>query len=174
MAGAAADRIAIQPDRAEQKPWRPQTWQDLTRISRLDFSLLSPDFRGLLLLNCTEILEKKQKNPVESLQWRRRPEIADFCPLSWSSLSWAISCRHTSPDLTVRIGAKDGIAKLLFIAICFGLLGPFQTMWLYSLKSSKNSHRIAKIIWDTIASCCKGPVTCRLTRDRRQLSSGIS
>ena len=25
---------------------------------------------------------------MESLQWRRRPEIADFCPLSWSNLSW--------------------------------------------------------------------------------------
>ena len=30
---------------------------------------------------------KSQKNPVESLQWRRRPEIADFCPLSWSNVS---------------------------------------------------------------------------------------
>ena len=29
----------------------------------------------------------KAKNPVESLQWRRRPEIADFCPLSWSNAS---------------------------------------------------------------------------------------
>ena len=25
---------------------------------------------------------------MESLQWRRRPEIADFCPLSRSNLSW--------------------------------------------------------------------------------------
>ena len=30
---------------------------------------------------------EKAKNPVESLQWRRRPEIADFCPLSWSYVS---------------------------------------------------------------------------------------
>ena len=36
-----------------KKPWQPQTWQDLTRFSPLDFSLLSPDFRGLVLLNCT-------------------------------------------------------------------------------------------------------------------------
>ena len=48
-----------------KKPWQPQTWQDLTRFSPLDFSLLSPDFRGLVLLNCTSILEKKQK-----IQWR--------------------------------------------------------------------------------------------------------
>ena len=31
---------------------------------------------------------EKAKNPVESLQCRRRPKIADFCPLSWSNLSW--------------------------------------------------------------------------------------
>ena len=30
---------------------------------------------------------EKAKNPVESLQCRRRPEIADFCPLSWLHLS---------------------------------------------------------------------------------------
>ena len=30
---------------------------------------------------------EKAKSPLESLQWRRRPEIADFCPLSWSNLS---------------------------------------------------------------------------------------
>ena len=56
-------------------------------IFSLDFSLLSPDFRGLVLLNYTENLEQKKENPVESLQWRRRPEIADFCPLSWSNVS---------------------------------------------------------------------------------------
>ena len=72
-----------------KEPWQPQTWQDLTRFSPQHFPLLSPDFRGLVLLNCTQKLEKKAKNPVESLQWRRRPEIADFCPLSWSNLSWS-------------------------------------------------------------------------------------
>ena len=36
-----------------KKPWQPQTWQVLTRFSPLDFSLLSPDFKGLVLLNCT-------------------------------------------------------------------------------------------------------------------------
>ena len=61
-----------------KKPWQPQTWQDLTRFSPLDFSLLSPDFRGLVLLNCTYNTGEKAKIPVESLQWRRRPEIADF------------------------------------------------------------------------------------------------
>ena len=36
-----------------KKPWQPQAWQDLMRFSPPDFSLLSPDFRGLVLLNCT-------------------------------------------------------------------------------------------------------------------------
>ena len=39
---------------------------------------------------------EKAKNPVESLQWRRRPEIADFCPLSWSNLSWLVGSK-TAP-----------------------------------------------------------------------------
>ena len=72
-----------------RKPWQPQTWQDLTRFSPLDFSLLSRQILGgssytKLHINTGE----KAKNPVESLQWRRRPEIADFCPLLWSNLSW--------------------------------------------------------------------------------------
>ena len=48
-----------------------RTWQDLTRFSPLNFSLLSPGFRGLVLLNRTSELEKKQKKssgepPVET------------------------------------------------------------------------------------------------------------
>ena len=49
---------------------------------------------------------------------------------SWQVLSQgpsgdriARSCRHTGPDLTVRWDRKTAI-----IAICFRLLGPFQTM----------------------------------------------
>ena len=38
------------------------------------------------------------KNPVESLQWRRRPEIADFCPLSWSNLSRDLVRRSLAPE----------------------------------------------------------------------------
>ena len=33
---------------------------------------------------------EKATNPLEKIQkiqWRRRPEIADFCPLSWSNPS---------------------------------------------------------------------------------------
>ena len=35
-------------------------------ISPLDFSLLSPDFRGLVLLNYTQILEKMEKSSGEA------------------------------------------------------------------------------------------------------------
>ena len=47
-------------------------------------------FGGDFLLSYTENLEKKLKNPLEKLQkiqWRRRPEIADFSPLLWSNAS---------------------------------------------------------------------------------------
>ena len=47
----------------------------------------SPDFRGARLTKLHREPGEKAKNPVESLQWRRRPEIADFCPLSWSNAS---------------------------------------------------------------------------------------
>ena len=71
-----------------KKPWQPQTWQDLTRFSPLDFSLLSPDFRGLVLLNCTYILEKKQK-----IQWRA--SSGDGAP----KLQISVACRgRTCPD----------------------------------------------------------------------------
>ena len=40
----------------------------------------------------------------------------------------ARSCRHKVPDLAVKTEVKDRIAKEFIIAVCFGLLGPFQTM----------------------------------------------
>ena len=43
---------------------------------------------AISLLNYTVNLEKI--NPLEKIQkiqWRRRPEIADVCPLSWSNVS---------------------------------------------------------------------------------------
>ena len=88
-----------------KKPWQPQTWQDLTRFSPLDFSLLSPDFRGLVLLNYTENLEKKQK-----IQWRRRPEIADFCPLSWSNVSWICGTK-SQPEVGDRKGTTSKVPE---------------------------------------------------------------
>ena len=42
---------------------------------------------------------------MESLQWRRRPEIADFCPLSWSNVSWifqaSLRFRFLTPFSTI-------------------------------------------------------------------------
>ena len=55
---------------------------------RSEIGQFSPYFRGDFWLTYTENLEKEPKNPLEKIkkiQWRRRPEIADFCPLSWSS-----------------------------------------------------------------------------------------
>ena len=71
-----------------KKPWQPQTWQDLTRFSPLDFPLLSPDFGGPVLLNHTENLEKKQK-----IQWRA--SSGDGAP----KLQISVPCRgRTCPD----------------------------------------------------------------------------
>ena len=38
------------------------------------------------------------------------------------------SCRHTVPDLTIKTEVKDRDRKKLIIAICLGLLEPFQTI----------------------------------------------
>ena len=48
-------------------------------------------FGAISLLSYTENLERKEESPLEKIfkkiQWRWRPEIADFCRLSWSNAS---------------------------------------------------------------------------------------
>ena len=53
----------------------------------------------------------------------KKHEVVSHFALSWQMPSRgpsgdriARSCRHTGPDLTVRIGVKDRTAKLKFIA----------------------------------------------------------
>ena len=55
--------------------------------------------------------------------------------LSWQVLSRAPSgdwiarfCRHTGPDLTVKIGVQNRNAKLLLSQYVWGFWGPFQTV----------------------------------------------
>ena len=67
--GGAKSTWKIQ--KTEEKGLFPQISSDLLKPPSL-----KPPFAAL-----------QAKNPVESLQWRRRPEIADFCPLSWSNVS---------------------------------------------------------------------------------------
>ena len=54
-----------------------------------------------------EKLAKKASNPLEqipNLQWRRRPKLAGFCSLSWSSVSWDRSMRFVPDCLTFNTG----------------------------------------------------------------------
>ena len=58
--------------------------------SPLEIGQFSPHFGAISLLNYTENMENKEKSTGENppqIQWRQRPEIADFCPLSWSNVS---------------------------------------------------------------------------------------
>ena len=49
----------------------------------------SPHLGPISLLNCTENLERKaQWRKLKKSKRRNVPEIADFCPLSWSNVSW--------------------------------------------------------------------------------------
>ena len=59
-------------------------------------------FEGARLTKLDREPGEKAKNPVESLQWRRRPEIADFCPLSWSNVSWLIAPNYMNELLQNR------------------------------------------------------------------------
>ena len=69
----------------------------------MDFSLLSPDFRGLVLLNYTESLEKKQK-----IQWRA--SSGDGAP----KLQISVPCRgRTCPEnRSDFLGVRFQIAAL--------------------------------------------------------------
>ena len=56
----------------------------------LDFSPFSPDFAGGFPIKLQRKPLEKGKKPqekIQKIQWRRRAEIADFCPLSWSNVS---------------------------------------------------------------------------------------
>ena len=50
----------------------------------------SPHFGAISILNLHSKPEEMGENPLEKIQkkihWRRRPEIVNFCPLSWSNL----------------------------------------------------------------------------------------
>ena len=62
-----------------------------------------------------------------------------------------------------RIGVKDRIAKPAIIAICFGLLGPFQTMILCR-EIKQNQPQDCKTIFETLSL----PVTKILSSVARQ------
>ena len=71
-----------------KKPWQPQTWQDLTRFSPLDFSLLSPDFRGSSYYIAHKCWRKRKKSSGE-------PPVEDGAP----KLQISVPCRgRTCPD----------------------------------------------------------------------------
>ena len=55
---------------------------------------------------------RKSKKSVESLQWRRRPEIADFCPLSWSNVPWDKKTRKSEKKKKEGQGSKIPSAKI--------------------------------------------------------------
>ena len=89
-------------------------------------------------------------------------------------LAWGPSgdriARYTGPDLTIRIGVKDRIAKLLLSHHVLAFWGPFRA-WLHALKSSKNTTGSQNNFWDTTLPVANYDLwSCRLSRDRRRLS----
>ena len=52
--------------------------------------------------------------------------IARFRPSKLRTYVVGKCCRHTGPDLTIRIGVKDRIAELLLSQYVLGFWGPFK------------------------------------------------
>ena len=66
---------------------------------RPEIGQFSPHCGADFLLNYTEQLETKEKihwRNFKKIQWRLRPEIADFCLLLWSNVSWILVIAFTS------------------------------------------------------------------------------
>ena len=75
------------------------------------------------LLRYTENRRKRNKihwRKFQNIQWRRRPEIADFCPLSLSNTSSSIKSRSPPPGKSVNF------EDFLLICTVFPHLGPFR------------------------------------------------
>ena len=154
----------------------------------LEFLLERPQTKlRALSQNCEQTLQKLRTNRImnkrvflRKVAWQR--SVASWkdlqinfanpadCPYarSWQALSRgpsgdriARSCRHMDPDLTLRIGVKDRIA------ICFGLLEPFQTMIeCPEIKQKQPQDRKPFLRHYRFLS----QRSCRLSQDRRQLS----
>ena len=82
--------LAPTPKQRSSGPKKTMTATDVTGFDAIfstGFFATFSRFWGARLTKLHREPGEKAKNPVESLQRRRRPEIADFCPLSWSNVS---------------------------------------------------------------------------------------
>ena len=80
--------------------FRDQESHDSQRRDRILRSFVPPEIRqncphfgAVSLLSYTINLEKREKihwRKFKKIQWRRRPAIADFCPLPWPNASWVL------------------------------------------------------------------------------------
>ena len=73
------------------------TARDVTGFCALFSARKSGDFLHILGRFPNQIAQKTRRHrkkihwrKFKKIQWRRHPEIADFCPLSWSNASWKI------------------------------------------------------------------------------------
>ena len=88
-----SENLEYECNSGPKKPWQPETWQDSTLFflpgNRASFST----FWAISLLKYPGNLEIRGKihwREFTKIQWRRHPEIADFCPLSCLNASWAV------------------------------------------------------------------------------------
>ena len=97
QAGTSPKVFPPQKNSLKQGIWSSLFLRDLSQVQGQKKTMTATDVTGFDAIFSTGFFAtfsklhintgEKAKNPVESLQWRRRPEIADFCPLSWPNLS---------------------------------------------------------------------------------------
>ena len=87
---------------------------------------------------------------MESLQWRRRPEIADFCPLSWSNLSWTMASRHHPQEGPIHMlpGNRYATSSLLCEVghLSVGKTNRPTTLVARAIRNAIRVNRFARII----------------------------
>ena len=87
----------------EKKPWQSETLTGFYAFSlHPEIGQFSPHFWDPFL---TKLHSKpgvnggkKHWRKWKKIQWRRRREIADFCPLSWSNVSWEEDNKRCTPN----------------------------------------------------------------------------
>ena len=78
----------------------------MTRFSPLDFSLLSPDLRGVVLLNCTSKLEKEQKIQWGASSGDGAPKLQISVPCRGRTCSFSLNSRVTISRGKIAEGCK--------------------------------------------------------------------
>ena len=110
-------------------------------------------FGAISLLYYTVNQGKNPLEKIQKIQWRRRPEIADFCPLSWSNVSWYFRhCRTKKRRDCQVVWMQNGQLVLLVWMppkdlkwFCLGIYSKKREsdcLWLWNQEAAQNGEHV--------------------------------